>query len=146
VAGQELLGRQLNIIPIAAAKPFRFRNASTALIVVTGATAQPTLNQRNTFGGGDTPLAAIKTVYWSTATDGTAAWNKLILPAFVSTFINGTTAGLTTATMTAFHVFTSQLADPAAYLNVTMAAGLAYAILGDLTVQRGPASLELLGA
>jgi len=146
MAGQEILGRLVNVIPIAAGKPFRMRNASTALVVVTGATAAPTLNERSSFGGADTALPVIKTVYWATATDGTALWNKLILPAAVSTFTNGTTTGLTTATMTAFHVFTSQLSDPFNYLNVVMGAGLAYVIVGDLTVQRGPASLELLGA
>ncbi len=146
MAGMELLGRQLNIIPIAAGKPFRLRNASTALVVVTGATAAPTLNSRPTFGGSDTALPAIGVVYWSTTTDGVNPWNKLILSPKVSTFTLGTTAGLTTATMAAFHVYTSQLTDPASYLNVVMGAGLAYVIVGDLAVQRGPAAMEVLGA
>ena len=146
MAGQEALGRVLNIIPIAAGKPFRLRNASCAMVCVTGATAAPTLNERQTFGGADTALPVIKTVYWATATDGTVAWNKLILAAAVSTFTNGTTTGLTTAVMTVFHVFTSQLSDPFAYLNVVMGAGLATVVLTDLTVQRGPANLEILGA
>jgi len=142
----ELLGRACNIIPIAAGKPFRMRGASTAMIVVTGAAAVPILNNRATFAGSDTALAVIRVVYWSTATDGTAAWNKLIISPSVSTYTHGTTTGLTTANMSAFHVFTSQLTDPNAYLNVTVTSGLIYAVLGDLTVQRGPASLELLGA
>lgn len=147
MAGMELLGRQVNIIPIASGKPFRMRGASTAMIVVTGATAVATLNQRSTFGGGDTVLPAIRVVYWATATDGTAAWNKLILPAAVSTYTHGTTAGLTTAAMTAFHIYTSELADPSAYLNiVATGSGVAYVVVGDLVVQRAPANLEVLGA
>jgi hypothetical protein len=147
MAGMEALGRLCNVIPIAAGKPFRMRGASTAMIVATGATAVVTLNERQTFGGADTALAVIKTVYWSTATDGTAVWNKLIIANPVSTYTHGTTGGLTTATCTVFHVFTSQLSDPYAYLNVTAGgAGLITAVLADLVVQRGPAALELLGA
>ena len=147
MAGQEGLGRGFNIIPIAAGKPFRLRNASAVTLVTTGATSAPVLNERQTFGGGDTALAVIKTVYWATATDGTAAWNKLILSSAVSTYTHGTTTGLTTAVMSAFTVFTSMLSDPFAYINFAGGgSGLNYAILHDLSVQRGPAALELLGA
>jgi hypothetical protein len=144
----EALGRLCNVIPIAAGKPFKMRGASVAMVVVTGAAAQPTLNQRSTFGGSDTALAAIRTVYWTTATDGTVAWSKLIISPAVSTYTHGTTAGLTTATCSVFHVFTSELTDPSQYLNVVSTAGpaLVSVYLGDLTVQRGPANLEVLGA
>jgi hypothetical protein len=147
MAGQEVLGRLANVIPIAAGKPFKLRNASVAMFVVTGATAVATLNERQTFGGADTALPVIKTVYWSTVTDGTAAWNKLILAAAVNTFTNGTTTGLTTALTTVFHVYTAHLSDPFAYLNCVMGgSGLVSVYLGDLTVQRGPAALEILGS
>jgi uncharacterized membrane protein len=144
----ETLGRLCNVIPIAAGKPFRLRGASVAMFVVTGAAAQPTLNQRSTFAGADTVLTVIRNVYWSTATDGTVGWSKTILAAPASTYIHGTTAGLTTAAMTVFHVYTSQLTDPSAYLNVVSTAGpaLVSAYVGDLTVQRAPANLEVLGA
>lgn len=147
MAGMEALGRVCDVIPIAAGKPFKLRGASAALFVVTGAAAQPTLNERSSFAGSDTALAAIKTVYWSTATDGTAAWSKLVITA-ASTYTHGTTTGLTTATMSAFHVFTSQLTDPFNYLNVVSTAGpaLVTAILYDLVHQRGPANLEIKGA
>jgi hypothetical protein len=147
MAGQEALGRVLDIIPIAAGKPFKMRNASGVMFVTTGSTSAPVLNERSSFGGSDTALPVIKTVYWSTATDGTAVWNKLILPAAVSTFTLGTTAGLTTALMCAFHVYTSHLSDPFNYLNlVGGGSGLNYAVLYDLTVQRGPAALEIKGS
>lgn len=147
MAGMEALGRVCDVIPIAAGKPFKVRGASAVLFVVTGAAAQPTINERSSFAGADTALAVIKTVYWSTATDGTAAWSKLIV-ANLSTYTHGTTTGLTTATMSAFHIFTSMLSDPFNYLNCVSTAGpaLVTAILYDLVHQRGPANLEIKGS
>ena len=146
MAGQEALGRVVDIIPIAAGKPFKIRNCSGVMFCLTGATGSCVLNERSSFGGSDTALPVIKTVYWSTATDGTAVWNKLILGSAVSTFTNGTTTGLTTSINTVFHVFTSHLSDPFNYLNVTAGgSGLLTAVLYDLSVQRGPANLEIKG-
>jgi hypothetical protein len=143
----EMLGRTVNVIPIASGKPFKLRSASVVMVVVTGATAVITLNERSSFGGADTALAAIRDVYWSTATDGTAGWNKLIFSPQVSTYTHGTTTGLTTAAMTVFHVYTSQLSDPFNYLNaVATGSGLCSVTLGDLVHQRAPASLEILGS
>ena len=148
MAGMEALGRVCDVIPIAAGKPFKLRGASACLFVVTGSAAQPTINERSSFSGSDTAISVIKNVYWSTATDGTVAWSKLVISPAVSTYIHGTTTGLTTATMSAFHVFTSQLSDPFNYLNCVSTAGpaLITAILYDLVHQRGPANLEVKGA
>lgn len=148
MAGMEALGRVCDIIPIAAGKPFKLRGASAVMFCVTGAAAQPTINERSSFGGSDTALAVIKDVYWSTATDGTAAWSKLIISPTVSTYTHGTTTGLTTATMSVFHVFTSMLSDPFNYLNCVSTAGpaLITAVLYDLVHQRGPANLEIKGS
>lgn len=147
MAGQEALGRLVNCIPIAAGKPFKMRGASGVLVVVTGSAAQPTLNERSSFAGSDTPLAVIKNVYWSTATDGTVAWAKVAL-ANVSTYTHGSTTGLTTAVASAFHVFTSMLSDPFNYLNVVSTAGpaLIQVYPYDLVTQRAPANLEIMGA
>jgi hypothetical protein len=143
----EALGRVCNVIPIASGKPFKMRGASGVMVVVTGSTAVITLNERSSFGGGDTALAVIKDVYWSTATDGTAGWNKLIISPSVSTYTHGTTTGLTTALMTVFHVFTSMLTDPFNYLNaVATGSGLCSVYPYDLVHQRGPANLEILGS
>lgn len=156
MAGMEALGRLCNVIPIAAGKPFKMRSASVAMVVITGAAAAPTVNERTSFGGADTALAAIKNIYWSTATDGTAAWNKITYPtasatfttgAPLSTYTHGTTAGLTTANCSVFHIFTSELSDPFNYLNIAVGgAGLAQVYLGDLVVQRAPANLEIVGS
>lgn len=148
MAGMEALGRLCNVIPIAAGKPFKMRGASGCLFVVTGAAAQPTINERSSFGGADVALAVIKDVYWAVNTDGTSAWNKLVISPAVSTITLGSTTGLTTAGMAAFHVFTSELSDPYNYLNCVNTAGSALitAILYDLVAQRGPANLEIIGA
>src|SRR5260370_8023870 len=90
----EGLGRVCNVIPIAAGKPFRMRSASGVMFVVTGATAQPTLNERSSFGGADTALPVIRDIYWSTATDGTVAWNKLVESTLLPTSIHRPTTAL----------------------------------------------------
>lgn len=155
MAGMEALGRVCNVIPIASGKPFKLRGASGVMVVVTGATAVITVNTRATFGGGDTVAAVIKNVYWSTASDGTAAWSKLtfvngVAPfttGALSTYTHGTTAGLTTALISVFHIYTSEIPDPAAYINaVATGSGLCSVYLYDLVHQRGPANLEILGA
>lgn len=156
MAGMEILGRNANVIPIAAGAGFKMRSASSVMVVVTGATAVATLNQASAFGGPYTAFAAIKNIYWSTASNGTAAWQKLLFAAGapfgtpavpLSTFTLGTTAGLTTATMAAFHIFTSELSDPNNYLQVVMAGGgLCNVVLSDLVAQRAPANLEILSA
>lgn len=148
MSGQEALGRICNVVPDAISHPFKMRGASGVMIVTQGADAVVTVKQDSTFGGGfATTLAVIKTVYWATATDGTAAWNKLIV-ANIGTFTHGTTTGLTTATLTAFHIFTSMLADPNSYLKITCTGTTpkCTAYLYDLVAQRGPANLEILGA
>jgi hypothetical protein len=150
MAGMEALGRLLNIIPTAAAKPFRMRGASGVLVVVTGADAVVTVKEDSTFGGSfSTTLLAIKDIYWTTASDGTAAWNKLSEYASpLGTYTHGSTTGLTTATVTAFHLFTSELTDPNDYLKITVTGTTptCAVIPYDLVAQRAPANLEVLGA
>lgn len=150
MAGMEILGRNANVIPIAAGNAFKMRGASSAMFVCTGSDTF-TINQSSSFGGSYTPVAVIKNVYGAAATNGTAAWTKL-------TYVNGanplsavTIGGgsptITGATCLVFHAFTSQLADPNNYLKVTVAAsGLVAVFLSDLVSQRAPANLEILGA
>lgn len=147
MAGMESLGRLVNVIPIASAKPFKFRSASTVSFLVTG-TDTFTLKIGATFAATTSaPGSIIKTVYWTTASDGTAAWSKLILAAAADNIVTGTTAGLTTATVAWFSIYTSELSDPNDYIKCTASgSGLVTAILSDLVVQRGPANLEILGA
>jgi len=150
VAGMEALGRVCQVIPIAAGKAFKMRNASGVMVVCTG-TDTFTVNEATSFGGSYTSVQVIKNVYGSTATDGTAAWTKL-------TYVNGATPlsavtigggspTIASAAMLAFHVFTSELSDPNNYLKITVAAsGLVQVVPYDLMAQRAPANLEILGS
>jgi hypothetical protein len=157
MAGMEALGRLCNVIPnITTNTKFKVRGASSIMVVVTGATAVVTLAQDSTFGGSfATAAAVIKNVYWATAADGTAAWNKLTYvngtapfgSGPLSTYTHGTTTGLTTAVMSVFHVFTSEFSDPMSYLKVTMTgSGIGQIFPCDLVHQRAPANLEILAS
>jgi hypothetical protein len=157
MAGMETLGRLCNVIPIASGVAFKMRGASVAMFVLTGSTAVATLQQQPGFGGTPVTLPMIKDVYWSTQTNGTAAWNKLTYNANalaapfasgpIATYTHGTTTGLTTATCSVFHIFTSELSDPENYVLCTATgSGLLSVYLGDLVHQRGPANLEILSA
>lgn len=144
MAGMEGLGRDFNVVPIASGVAISMRDCSAVTFICTGQTTF-TLTVSGTFGGSYvSPGNIISRVYWSTATNGTAAWNKLVLAAAADNVVPGTTAGLTTANMTAIWVSGSMLADPKCYIKCTGA--LTMAIVHDLTVKRGPANLAKLSA
>ncbi|MDX3759341.1 hypothetical protein [Streptomyces sp. AK02-04a] len=139
MAGMYGLGRVMNVIPIAAGAAFKFRGASAVTFVCTGNDTF-TLTASATFGGSyATPGNIITRKQTCTATNGTAAWAETTQAASNAvTIASGTVV---------FGVLTSQIADPLAYLKVSVgASGLVTAILHDLTVQRKPANLEILGA
>ncbi|QDN57384.1 hypothetical protein [Streptomyces sp. S1D4-20] len=139
MAGMYGLGRVMNVIPIAAGAAFKFRGASAVTFVCTGNDTF-TLTASATFGGSyATPGNIITRKQTCTATNGTAAWAETTQSASNAvTIASGTVV---------FGVLTSQIADPLAYLKVSVgASGLVMAILHDLTVQRKPANLEILGA
>jgi hypothetical protein len=140
MAGMEGLGRLLDVIPIAAGNAFKFRGASAVTFVCTGADTF-TLTTASTFGGTyASPGNLINHYYQRADTNGTHAWTKQ-----TQSLSNAVVQG--SAYTTAFEVLTSWIADPNAYLKVSAAgAGLVTAILHDLTVQRKPANLEILGA
>ncbi len=153
MAGMQGLGRVFDVVPIASGAGLSLKNASAVTFVLTGATGVATLSIATSFAGTYraanffTPAwAPISTVYWNTATDGSAAWAKATITA-AATFTNGTTTGLTTSINSVFTVFGSQLPDLYDYIKCTATgSGLCTAILHDLTVQRTPANLVKLGA
>lgn len=153
MAGQEGLGRVFNVVPIASGAGLRLDGASAVTYCLTGSTGVATLTFATTFAGTYraasffTPaLAPIKVVYWSTATDGTAAWSKADITD-AATFTNGTTTGLTTSINSVFTIYGSQLPDTYKYVKCTATgSGLVSAIFHDLTVQRAPANLAILSA
>ncbi len=135
----EGLGRAFNCIPIAAGQGFSLKQASGCTFVCTGNDTF-TLTVASTFAGSyATPGNIITKIYTNTATGGTAAWVKATQAASNAvTIASGTVA---------FTIYGVQLADPKAYLKVSAGgSGLVTAILHDLTYQRGPANLAILGA
>lgn len=154
MAGMQGLGKVFNVVPVCTAGgAISMRDCSAISFVITGSTAVPTLTIATSFGGTYraasffTPAwAPIATVYWSTLTTGTTAWNKLAITA-AATFTLGTTTGLTTATSAVFTVFGSQMPAGYSYIKCTVTgSGIGAAILHDLTVQRAPANLAIVGA
>jgi hypothetical protein len=141
MAGMEGLGRLLDVVPIAAGNAFKFRGASAVTFVCTGNDTF-TLTVASTFGGSyATPGNLINHYYQRADTNATHAWTKQTQS--LSNAVVQASSGYTTA----FEVLTSWIADPNAYLKVSVgASGLVTAILHDLTVQRKPANLEILGA
>jgi hypothetical protein len=141
MAGMEGLGRLLDVIPIAAGNAFKFRGASAVTFVCTGNDTF-TLTVASTFGGSyATPGNLINHYYQRADTNATHAWTKQTQS--LSNAVVQASSGYTTA----FEVLTSWITDPNAYLKVSVgASGLVTAILHDLTVQRKPANLEILGA
>jgi hypothetical protein len=133
------LGRVLNVIPIAAGQAFKFRGASAVTFVCTGNDTF-TLTASSSFGGSySSPGNVITRKQTCTATNGTAAWVEATQAASNAvTIASGTVV---------FGVLTSQIADPNDYIKVSVGgSGLVTAILHDLTVQRKPANLEVLGS
>lgn len=140
MAGMEGLGRLVDVIPIAAGQAFKFRGASAVLFICTAADTF-TLTASSTYGGSYTSPGNLISHYYQRAdTNGTHAWTRQTQAAS-----NAVVQG--SAYTTAFEVLTSTIADPNDYLKVSVgASGLVTAILHDLTVQRKPANLEILGA
>jgi hypothetical protein len=153
----EALGRLCNVIPnVTSAQALKMRGQSCTMVVVSGAAAVVTLAQDISYGGAfATAAAVIKNIYWSTTVAMTTQWNKLTYvngtapfgSGPLSTYTHGTTAGLTTATLSVFHIFTSELSDPYDYIKVTMTgSGIAQILPMDLVHQRAPANLEILAS
>lgn len=164
MAGMEMLGRVCNVIPVASGQPFKMRESSSALVVVSGVAATSvSVTDQPGFAGTPVNLACIKNIYYSTQSNGTAAWGKLTyvpgvtvagiyltgLPAQTFLFSAINTATSLTVLMVAFTIFTSELTDPNNYITVTMggSGGVSCSVItGDLVHQRGPANLPILAA
>jgi hypothetical protein len=155
----EVLGRNANIIPVASGQPFKMRESSSLMVVLAGTTATSiTVQNQSGFAGTPSALTCIKNIYWASANNGTVGWNKLtfVAGAITTLFPAGTPiSGYTNsgvnaaATVTVFHVYTSELTDPNNYLLLTAGgSGLVSltAITSDLVHQRGPANLPIMAA
>jgi hypothetical protein len=165
MAGMEGLGRLFNAIPVVGASSntgFKMRGQSGvavfAWVTATGSTSTVTVTQASSYAGSYTALACVKNIYWNTAINGTAVWNKLTYVNGTSPFTSGPLSTFTfsntgntlpTALLVCFQVFTSELSDPEDYVMVTNSGGTGatlFVLPYDLVHQRAPANLEILSS
>ena len=139
MAGQQGLGKEFNVIPIAAGKALSMKECSAVTFVCTGNDTF-TITAASSFAGSyATPGNIITITYNSTATDGTAAWTKTTQAA--------SNAVVSASGTVVFTVYGADLPDPKNYVKVSVgSSGLVTAITHDLTVKRAPANLAKLGA
>jgi hypothetical protein len=132
------LGRVFNVVPIAAGAGLSLAPASAVTYICTGNDTF-TITVAATFAGSyATPGNIITVKYTNASTNGTAAWAKATQAASNAVTISANTV--------AFTVFTSMLTDPSKYVKCSVGgSGLVTAIFHDLTVQRTPANLPILG-
>lgn len=135
----EGLGRVFNVVPIAAGAGLSLKNASGVTFICTGNDTF-TITVASSFSGSyATPGNIITKAYTCTATNGTAAWVAATQAASNAVVISSGTV--------AFHVPATALPDGKDYIKVSVgASGLVMAVFHDLTVQRTPANLAILGA
>jgi len=151
MAGMEGLGRVFNVVASADNKPFRVDlNSAVTFIAVASSTATTSLTftASKTFGGSyvawTTANGFTQPDHWyqQTVGDGTVAWTKQTA-SWASQVL---TIGATSGYVSAVHIFGSHLADTYKYINCDATNASLIAIVHDLTVQRKPVNLALLGA
>jgi hypothetical protein len=149
MSGMEGLGRVFNVITTADTHGFSMTECSAvSLVVAASGASSVALTAAKTFAGSydnfTTANGFGQATHWyqSTTAVGTAAWTKQTA---VWTTNSLALAG-TTAYVSVFDVFGSQMADGYKYLKATCTNGTLVVITHDLTVQRTPANLAILGA
>jgi hypothetical protein len=149
MAGMEGLGRVYNVITVASGQGFIMNETSAVSIIATSSgAASIAVTAAKTFAGSYdnfTPANGFGQAtrwYQSTATNGTAGWTKM--PAVWTT--NSLALAGTTGYMSVVDIFGSQIADGYKYLKVTGTNCTIVVVTHDLTVQRTPANLQILGA
>jgi hypothetical protein len=140
MSAMEQLGRQFNVVPIAASAALSLKGYSGVTFVTTGADTF-TVTTSALFGSGFATPGTLTCNCWkSTSTGGTAAWvldNTLI----------STNTVVTGAGVTAFFISAVFLPDGKTYVKCTPSgAGLVMAILGDLYGRRQPSGLPIVSA
>lgn len=135
----EGLGRVFNVVPIAAGAGLSLKNASAVTFICTGNDTF-TLTCASSFAGSyATPGNTITKTYTSTATNGTVAW--------VANTQAASNAVVIASGTVAIHVPAGSLPDGKDYVKLSAGgSGLVMAVFHDLTVQRTPANLAVLGA
>jgi hypothetical protein len=149
MAGIEGLGRVFNVIHTADTVGFNLSATSAVSFIVKASGASSVaLTAATTYAGSYTNFTTAagfgQTTRWyqSTTATGTAAWTKQTASWSTATI----TLAATTGYVSVFTVFGSQMADGYHYLKATCTNATVVALLHDLTVQRAPANLAILGA
>jgi hypothetical protein len=145
----EGLGRVFNVISLADTVGFNISQCSAVSLVVTSSGASSVaVTASKTFGSGYVNFTTANGFgqaphwYQTTSDTGTAAWTKQTAVWTSNSLALAGTTGYTSV----FDIFGSQMADGYDYLKVTCTNGTLVVITHDLTVQRTPANLTILGA
>jgi hypothetical protein len=129
------LGRVFNIVPTADNVEVDMTEASAVTFVCVGADTYTVQDASDAAGTGAANLAVIDHYYTNTSAAGANAWAR-VPQAVAASFVLA-------AAVAVFTVDATQLRDGFKYLRcASTAAGLVYAILHDLEVQRAPQNLK----
>ncbi len=133
------LGREFNVVPIAAGVGLSLRDAAGISFVCTGNDTF-TITVADSFAGSyATPGNIITTKQTNTATNGSAAWVTASQAASNAVTISSGTV--------VFYVSGDALPDGKSYVKVSAGgSGLVTAVLHDLSTARKPDSLAIVGA
>jgi uncharacterized membrane protein YczE len=151
MSGMEGLGRVFNIIPLADTVGFSLSECSAVSLIFTASSTSTTsaaFSAAKTFAGSydnfTTAAGFGQTTRWyqNTSKTGTATWTKQVASWSTATLTLGATSGY----VSVVDVFGTQMADGYKYLKVTCTNATVIAVTHDLTVQRTPANLAILGA
>lgn len=150
MAGMNGMGRVMDVVHDASGNMFHLKNASAvSFIVKSSGAASLAVVAAKTFGGSTTTWTPAngfgQTGFWfqNTTTNGTAGWTKQTSVWTTNSIALAGTTGYTSV----IDIYTSQFADLFDYIQVTGTnTTTVIAVLHDLTVQRTPANLSILGA
>jgi hypothetical protein len=152
----EALGRLINVAPIAAGQGISLKTCTGITFVCTGNDTF-TLTVSTSFGGSyvTPPTTAIgggliRVKYTNTATNGTGAWTQTKLTS--GSYVNAVTISSGTVVFAVYPVDLAPSTSGGGGTNYTYimcsvgSAGLVAAVPHDLTEQRSPQNLPILGA
>ncbi len=150
----ESLGRLNNYVPIAAGQGLSLKTCTGVTFVCTGNDTF-TLTVSTSFAGSyvTPPTTAIgggliRNKYTNTATNGTAAWVKVALAS--GSYANTATISSGTVVFTVYPIDLTPTTSTGTNYTYIMCSvggsGLVQAVLHDLTEQRTPANLPIVGA
>ena len=150
MAGMYGPGRVFDVVHDSSGNMFSLKNASAVTFIVkSSGAASLAVVAAKAFGGGTTTWTTANgfgqtpVFYQNTTVNGTAAWTKQTATWTTNSVALAGTTGYTSL----ITIMTSQFADGFDYIQATGTnTTTCIALLHDLTVQRTPANLAVLGA